>query len=178
MGGYRAFIEEDETNISFQVYYYHNPKRWNDNLIRINNPIRDINNWSSEIKYLNVLGDDISQEIKTLPSDKGGIYMFFIKGLNLSFVENYILYIGRCKYTNAQNIQKRAKEYFRDNRPMIKKMFRLWKDHLYYRYCPDVDNSKIDSDEIQLIRALLPPLNETIPDKLEPQETVPAFNNL
>lgn len=175
MGGYRAFIEEDETNISFQILYYHNPRRWNDNLIDINNPIRDIENWSPEIKYLNDPGDDISQEIKSLPSDKGGIYMFFIKGLNLSFVENYILYIGRCKYTATQNIKKRAREYFNDNRPMIKKMFRLWKEHIYYRYYPDINNYNIDCNEIQLIRALLPPLNETIPDKLEPQETIPAF---
>lgn len=171
---YRAFIEEDEAAL-FEVTYYHKPQRWLDNAINANNPIIDIQNWSQEIKYIDSLNSSISQAINDIPNDTGGIYMFFIKGINLPFIENYIVYIGRCKYTQTQNIRKRAREYFSDERPMIKRMFKHWKNHLYYRYYPDTDNQRIDNNEIQLIRAILPPLNEAIPDKLEIRQTVPAF---
>ena len=32
--------------------------------------------------------------INQLPNDKGGIYIFYLKGICLPFFENYILYIG------------------------------------------------------------------------------------
>lgn len=172
---YRAFVVEDKAAL-FEVVYYHKPQRWLDNAVCINNPIMDMQNWSPEIKYLNSLNNDISDEIKSIPRDTGGIYMFFIKGICLPFIENYIIYIGRCQFTQAQNIRKRAKEYFSDDRTMIKSMFENWKNHLYYRYYPDTDNQRIHDNEIQLIRAILPPLNEVIPDKLEVQPTIPAFN--
>lgn len=177
MAKYRAFIRDDDDNEKFILTYYHNPKRWVDNLLEQNNPIRDIANWSNEIKYLNAANDDLSEDIKALPKSHGGIYMFYIKGLNLPFVENYILYIGRCQYTKTQNINKRAKEYFKDERIEIKRMFRKWKEHLYYRYYPDTDNELIRSNEVKLIRAIAPEYNEEIPNKIDIQESVPAFNN-
>lgn len=176
MAGYRAFIADDSEAI-YRLEYYHNPQRWNDNVLDHDNPIRNIDLWSSEIKYINDAGDGVSAEISNLPNDVGGIYMFYVKGINLPFIENHILYIGRCKITDHQNIRKRAKEYYRDTaRQLIVKMFRLWKDHLYYRYYPDTDNDSIDKNEIQLIRSILPPLNELIPDKIDVRPTVPAFN--
>jgi hypothetical protein len=172
---YRAFIEEDEAAL-FEVPYYHKPQRWLDNAVNANNPIMDIQNWSQEIKYIDAQNDGISQDIKNIPNNTGGIYIFFIKGITLPFIENYILYIGRCKFTQNQNIRKRAKEYFSDERTMIKRMFKHWKNHLYYRYYPDTDSQRIAENEIRLIRTILPPLNEAIPDRLEIQQTVPAFS--
>jgi hypothetical protein len=171
---HRAFIEDEDA--PFRIEYYHNPNRWQENAVVVNNPIMDVSNWSPEIKYLNNLNTSISDEVNNLPNDTGGIYMFFIKGICLPFVENYVVYIGRCRLTKNQNIRKRAKEYFADDRHMIKKMFRHWKNHLYYRYYPDTDNNRIDNNEIQLIRAIIPPLNETIPNKIDIQVTIPAFN--
>ena len=55
-------------------------------------------------------------------------------------------------------------------------MFSRWKDHLYYRYYPDTDNERIKNNEIQLIRAILPQYNEVIPDQIEIQDSIPAFN--
>ena len=106
--------------------------------------------------------------------------MFYIKGICLPFIENYIIYIGRCKSTHKQNIKKRAKEYYTDDylkgkRQMIRSMFNHWKEYLYYRYYPDVDNERIDQNESILIRAILPPYNEVIPDKIDIQPTIPAF---
>ena len=175
MSTYRAFLADNEINLLYQITYYHNPQRWTDNILEINNPIRIANNWSDEIKYLNDSNDDISDRINQLPDNTGGIYMFFIKGVNLAFVENYIVYIGRCKYTQHQNIKKRAKEYFSEDRSQIVRLFKHWKQNLYYRYYPETNNELIDNLEIKLIRAILPPMNEKIPDRIEVQETVPAF---
>jgi len=171
---YRAFVEDEDT--PFRIEYYPNPHRWLNNAISSDNPIMDVQNWSQEIKYLNNSNENISEEINNLPTNTGGIYFFFVKGKNLPFIENYIVYIGRCRFSANQNIRKRAKEYFVDRRPMIKKMFRHWKNYLYYRFYSDTDNANIDSTEIQLIRAILPPLNEVIPDKIDIQNTIPAFN--
>lgn len=177
MAGYRAFIAEDDNESIYRLEYFHNPLRWNDNMIELNNPIRNVNHWSQEIKYISDDGNRISDDILNLPNDIGGIYMFYIKGNNLPFIENHILYIGRCKITEHQNIRKRAKEYYTDTkRQLIAKMFRLWKHNIYYRFYADNDNDRIDQNEVQLIRSILPPLNEKIPNKLEIQPTIPAFN--
>ncbi len=178
MSRYRAFIHDDDDNERYRLTYYHNPQRWIDNLLETNNPIRDLANWSNEIKYLNDQNSDVSQEIKNLPTDRGGVYMFYLKGINLPFVENYILYIGRCQFTSNQNINKRANEYLKDERIEIKRMFRKWKEYLYYRYYPDTDNEKICSNEVKLIRAIAPEFNEEIPNNFEVQNTVPAFTNM
>lgn len=175
---YRAFVADDDENLKHEVLYYHNPSRWKDNILPTDDPIRDEKKWSVEFKYLNADNSDISNDIKSLPTDTGGLYIFFLKGINLPFFENHILYIGRCKYTRAQNIRKRALEYFTDvERVMIRKMFRLWGPYLFYRYFPNTDNDWIDKTEALLIRAILPPLNEKIPDKVNVQVTVPAFDN-
>ena len=144
MGGYRAFLAEDSNNYQYELTYYHNPNRWRNNIINTENPIRNVDNWSDEIKYLNESNDDLSDDIKNLPNDTGGIYVFYIKGLNLSFIENYILYIGRCQFTETQHIRKRAREYYKDTRDLIVEMFSRWKEHLYYRYYPDTNNEITD----------------------------------
>ncbi len=176
MSGYRAFLAEDDNNERYRLSYYHYPQRWRDNILETDNPLRDPLNWSAEFKYLNPANDDISDDINQLPCDSGGIYIFFVKGINLPFIENYILYIGRCQYTNTQNIRKRAREYFRDTRSQIKRMFNRWGEHLYYRYFPDTDNDRISANEVKLIRAILPEHNEKIPDRIEVQPTVSAFS--
>lgn len=177
MARYRAFIHNDDDNENYILTYYHNPHRWIDNVLEIDNPVRNIANWSGEMKYLNELNNDISDEIRNLPKTHGGIYVFYVKGINLPFIENYILYIGRCQYTSSQNINKRAREYISDNRIEIRRMFRKWKEYLYYRYYPDTDNEKIRENEAKLIRAIAPEFNEEIPDKIDRQDPVPAFIN-
>ena len=173
---YRAFVEEDDDNAIHRIEYYHTPSRWQDNALPQNNPIRDESAWSNEIKYLDATNTVISDEIKEIPDNTGGIYIFYIKGTNLTFIENHILYVGRSRYTDNQNIRKRAMEYYSEtNRVLIKKMFRLWRNHLYYRYYASTDNTFIDNVEATLIRAILPPMNEKIPDKVNVQPAVPAF---
>lgn len=172
---YRAFIDDDDDNEYYRMTYFHNPQRWRDNFINDSDPIKNINNWSNEIRYLDPTNTTCSNEINLLPKDVGGIYLFYVKGINLPFVENYILYVGRCLYTDGQNINKRAKEYLTDKRVEIRRMFRKWKDFLYYRYYPTTNNREICEYEIKLIRAIAPEYNEQIPDKIEIQKPIPAF---
>lgn len=169
----RAFVDDD--NKVFDVTYFHNPSRWVEFAIDPNNPIANEANWSKEMKYLNDTNDDISDEIKNIPNNTGGVYMFFIKGLSLTFIEKYIVYIGRCQYTEDQNIRKRAKEYFKDNRDFIKSMFSHWKEYVYYRYFPDTDNDRIKENEALLLNAIWPPLNPTIPSRIDVQPKINAF---
>jgi hypothetical protein len=170
-----AFLNLHDEDKKFDITYYHNPKHWIDNRIDSNNPITDESKWSKEIKYYN--GETVSDEIKNLPTDTGGIYMFYLKGTTLPFMEKYIVYIGRCHYNkNVQHIRKRAKEYAEDeDRTEIVRMKKYWKDYLYYRYFPEIDNEQIDKDEVALIRAIRPPFNSEIPDKIEVQPSKKAF---
>ncbi|MBO7494834.1 MAG: hypothetical protein J6T87_11920 [Bacteroidales bacterium] len=171
----KAFLNSNDEDKLYDITYYHNPKHWIENKLGDDNPIADEKKWSKEIKYYE--GDAISDDIKNLPTDKGGVYMFYLKGINLSFFENYIVYIGRCHYSEGtQHIRKRAKEYDSDNsRTEIVRMKKYWKDYLFYRYYPETDNDIIDRDEVTLIRAIRPPFNSEIPDKIEVQTTTNAF---
>lgn len=58
---------------------------------------------------------------------------------------------------------------------MIQEMFENWKNDLYYRYFPDTDNYAIKKNEIALIRSIVPPYNEDIPNKIEEQPKIKAF---
>ena len=80
---YRAFVADDDENLKHEVLYYHNPSRWKDNILPADDSIRDEKQWSVEIKYLNNDNSDISDDIKSLPTDTGGVYVFFLKGINL-----------------------------------------------------------------------------------------------
>ena len=96
---------------------------------------------------------------------------------HLPFIEKYVVYIGRCHYSEGrQHIRKRAKEYDSDeSRTDIVRMKKYWKDYLFYRYYPETNNEQIDKDEVALIRAIRPPFNSEIPDKLDVQPTEKAF---
>ena len=80
-------IEFEDRN--FEISFNLNPQRWTDNCPDCDNPIFCEDNWQPEIKYLNPTNDGISDEIKAIPSNTGGIYLFFIKGITLPFIEKY-----------------------------------------------------------------------------------------
>lgn len=160
-------------NKNYLIQYMPRPARWAEYFVGEDNPIRLEENWSEEIKYIE--NNQRSPKIDNLPTDTGGVYIFYLKGINLPFMEKYILYIGRAQYTKKMNIRVRAKSYFSDNRITIQEMFHWWGNDLYYRYYPDKDNDKIKSNEAALIRAIFPPYNSIIPDKFIVEPKVSAF---
>lgn len=172
-----AFIKSDVDSNKYLLQFYNNPKRWKKYSVPKDCPLQNIENWSMEYKYFvkqdrrNIL----NPEIRQIPNDSGGVYIFYVKGITLPFMENYILYVGRCHYSEGQNIRKRAKEYDKDLRGTIMAMKKLWGDYLYYRFYPECDEEIIDKYEELLIKAIVPYYNELIPDKYYIKKTVPAF---
>lgn len=161
----------------YDCTYYLDPTRWqktpNDML-----KIIQKQTWSDYIKYLDSKGN-LSEALNQLPEDEGGLYMFFIQGQTLPEVEMYPAYIGRALHTDEQNIQKRVKCYLRESkgnkRPKIIQLFECWKDYLYIKYYHTTDNDLIETEEKLLIRAILPPFNSEIPDKISFKKPRKAF---
>ena len=176
---FEAFITENDGIKVYDCTYYHDPNKWNefpDNL----KPLICENKWSQYIKYLDNTGK-ISDEIKHLPNNQGGIYLFYIQGQPIPSFEMFLVYIGRALYTNkGENINKRVRHYYTESknnrsRPKIKRLFKYWKDFLYIKYLPSDDNEFIKAGESSLIRAILPPFNDEIPDRIEYKQGVNAF---
>ena len=64
----------------------------------IEDEIIDALEWK-ETKFLNDDGTDFSDEVKRLPNDSGGIYVFIIKSNVLKGISEYLAYIGRAQLT-------------------------------------------------------------------------------
>jgi excinuclease UvrABC nuclease subunit len=152
------------------------PELWND--FSIEEKIMKGLNWV-EVKFLNGSGDDFSDEVKNLPNDKGGIYIFMIKSSVLPGTSEYLAYIGRAQLTENHSFRVRCKKYYREylkdkERPKITTMINYFKDHLYLRYAVVDDNTTIVDLEAELINAILPPFNDLIPEK-KVRDAVKAF---
>ena len=132
------------------------------------------NKWK-EIKFLNDEGSDINPIISDVPNNCGGIYIFYLRSGIIPNSHEYIMYIGRVKYTEYQNLRKRFKEYIKDNRPKITIMREMWGKKLYIRYLPLSDNNTIEKLEEELIRVIIPPFNEEIKPKIMMQARKAAF---
>lgn len=135
-------------------------------------------NWIT-IKYLNDDGTEFHADVDTLPNDRGGLYMFFIKCPVIQGITEFPFYVGRAQLTEGQNLRKRCKEYFskyrHDNeRPKITKMFKYWSKDLYLSYLILDDNAAIVDYEKKLINTLLLPMNDEIPEQ-EIKQAVKAF---
>lgn len=92
----------------------------------------------------------------------------------------YLAYVGRALYTDSENIQKRIRRYLWEStyikgRPKIKRLFRHWKNYLYVKFCYTKDNKLIEDGEKTIIRAILPPFNSDLPDKIEYKDPIKAF---
>ena len=173
-----AFIETDDRTPAFHCKYYHDPERWNEASPKIKSEINALP-WSDYIKYLSEDGT-LSTGLNALPNDAGGLYLFFIQGQTLPSSEMYLAYVGRALYTDSENIQKRIRRYLWEStyikgRPKIKRLFRHWKNYLYVKFCYTKDNKLIEDGEKTIIRAILPPFNSDLPDKIEYKDPIKAF---
>ncbi|GAB2690880.1 hypothetical protein GCM10027037_12600 [Mucilaginibacter koreensis] len=171
-----AFDLGEELKLREITYKLHH-SLWNPNIfsgIDLN-----LNNWTT-VKYLNDELNNFHNDLKLLPKDKGGLYMFSIKCPMIPGMTDFPVYIGRALLTKGQNLDKRCREYFQkyaqsSERPKITRMFRYWGGELYLNFIVLDDNEVIANHEKDLINALLLPFNDLIPD-LETRQAVKAFN--
>jgi len=170
-----AFDFGEELNNRKVVYYFHRPL-WE----RFNYPTLDLNfeAWEKK-KYLNALGNDLSDGIDDIPNNTGGLYLFFIKCPIIPGITEYPLYIGRAQKTEGQNLRKRVKEYWQHyylqkERPKITRMIRYWGNELYLAYYPINDNAIIINLEKDIINSTLFEMNDQIPDT-EIKQALSAF---
>lgn len=124
----------------------------------------------TETKFLSDDGKALNEGMSNIPNDKGGIYLFYAKCNVLPGISNYLMYIGRAKVTNSHNLRVRCRRYFgeynRDNgRPKIQRMIGQWGKYLYLKYFAIEDNDLITRLEASLIKSIVPPFNDEIPDK-------------
>lgn len=162
-----------DTKVTFTL----NPKFWEDFDQNMKKSLYSSFQWN-EIKFLDE-NKELHKNINNVPTDFGGIYLFVAKPNILSDAHYYLLYVGRARKTNNQNLRKRCKEYFneikKEKRPLIHRMLNTWGDYLYIRYIPLADNDEINRIEAELINRLLPPFNYEIPDK-KIRDAVKAFS--
>lgn len=167
-------LDIDEINKLFTNEFTINPTLWED-ANRINEYINDDD--IHEIKYVRNDLQAYDQDVETLPLDKGGLYFFFIKPpINFNKIQ-YLVYIGRARFTarNKQNLRKRCREYFYDFKNVdkndertrkVRRMIKRWGKYLYLNYIELSDNTLIDSLETLLINNIRPPFNSIVPNKI------------
>lgn len=163
-------LDEDEINKIFTRDFLINPKLWTD--------VEEINSHINidamhEVKYVRDDLTNYDSELTSLPTN-GGLYFFFIKPPILFGRIQYLVYIGRARGTNSQNLKKRCREYFYDYRNVskddnrtrkVRRMIKRWGKYLYLQYIEINDNDLIDSLESLLINNIRPPFNSQIPPK-------------
>lgn len=171
----RAFILGEELELRKVEFKLHRTL-WNN----FNFPTLDLNfeNWT-KIKYLNTDANAFDIGIDSVPNNKGGLYMFYVKCDIISGITEYPLYVGRAQLSLGQNLKKRVKEYFQkysrnDERPKITRMFKYWANELYLAYISIEENQEINDLEKQFINSLLLPMNTKIPDT-EISQGISAF---
>ena len=138
----------------------------------------NLSNWTT-IKYLNDDGTDFNENIKILPNDKGGLYLFSIYCPIIQGRTEFPAYIGRALLTKGQNLRKRCKEYFQkhyreDERPKITTLFKYWSNDIYLSFLVIDENEDVIDYEKKLINSLLLPFNDEIPE-IEIKEAKKAF---
>ena len=104
-----AFVTNNDQTRVYECKYYHDPSLWKEASLVVKTAIQSLT-WSDYIKYLDSEGK-LSKELDNLPNNSGGLYLFFIQGTTVPASEKYLAYIGRAKYTDSENIQKRVKRY-------------------------------------------------------------------
>ena len=133
-----------------------------------------------KIKYFSDTGTELSEEVKQLPNDKGGIYLYVIENCVIPNSGSYIMYVGRARCTQNENLRNRAKSHFKqhvrhEENERLERLFDKWKPYIYLLYLPIDGNDEIDLVEDELIIALTPPCNKEYPSP-KIRKKLSAFN--
>ena len=111
-----------------------------------------------------------TNEIKRIPTNVGGIYIYSIEPMiiNSPITGSYVMYIGKATKTQSENLRKRIQSYHKylsdDERPRLHRLFSKWGDYVYVTFLPiDLDDSVITTIEDRLIAAFgKPPCNADV----------------
>lgn len=116
------------------------------------------------IKYLDDAGE-LNEDIRNLPNDCGGIYIFLLKPDKIPLMHRYIMYIGRARRATSFSLRQRCSTYISDTRPKVHRMIHRWGPELYLYYLPIHDSDEfIKKVERELNRVIIPPCNSQYPD--------------
>lgn len=140
------------------------PSRWDEyeNFLDI---MQD--DWA-EYKYFDESGE-VSVEVKRLPNDKGGIYLYVVKPPIPINYTPVIMYIGRAHNNGkSQNLRKRVNNYAREaqdlyrGRKSIRSLFAKYAEYLHVMYIALENNEDIDRLEKEMISAIVPACNREL----------------
>jgi len=124
----------------------------------------------SKLKKIKYFDDNsqLSEQVLSIPKDKGGIYIYIIENSVIPITGSYIMYIGRARKTENESLYHRAKSHFNqykrhEENERLERVFDNWKRYVYLLYLPIDGNEIIDQVENELILALAPPCNKDYP---------------
>ena len=131
----------------------------------INNSVTSSLNLMKKIKYFGNSDKQLSEEVDKLPNDRGGVYIYSIENSLVPSLGSYIMYVGRARKTEYENLRIRIKAHFsqykrHEENERLERVFDNWKQYVYLSYLPMDGNDVIDLMENQLITALTPPCNK------------------
>lgn len=135
-----------------------------------------------EVKFLNDDASGLHSDMDRLPTNSGGIYIFFVKPPIMPNAVNYLMYVGMTKLSSRGNLRTRCKSYYYEYnspndviRPYIGTLISQWGKYLYIRFIHVDNNDFIEELENKLIAALKPPFNHDIDIKRIGRE-ISAYN--
>lgn len=110
----------------------------------------------------------LSDEVKKIPNNCGGIYIYSLENPIIPAHGNYIMYVGRARLTKYENLRQRAKSHFSDyqrgdENERLTRLYDGWAKYVYFSYVPIDTNEAIDKAEKDLIVHLCPPCNKDYP---------------
>ncbi len=127
----------------------------------------DFSLWQS-MKLIDDDSGKFSENIKDVPDDFGGIYVYCIQPTIIPNCGSYIMYIGMASKTGAENLRTRIRQYQKEmgdnyERDRLHRMFVKWGDYVYLHYLPvDASRETILTLEDRLIASCTPPCNSDI----------------
>ncbi|MDI6453538.1 hypothetical protein [Peloplasma aerotolerans] len=129
----------------------------------------DQSRWN-KFKYIKK-DNTISDEISNVPTSQGGIYMFVIQPNKIYDSMLVMGYVGRALLTDNMNLRIRIRQYMdyvrypdKFERPLIRRLFKQWKDYIYCHYITVDGNEEIENLEKEIVNSMLPPFNSEIFD--------------
>ncbi len=145
------------------------PSLWNKINPNVLKAVQCVQNWNT-FKYLNDDGTLNINGIRKVNCHKGGIYVYYISPEIIPERQRILMYIGRAHKTANENLRARIRSYYKFfcnediSRPQIRQLFYVWGHYIYCSFIELDDNDTIDIIENELINALLPPCNSSIPN--------------